>query len=151
MAEHYYIVHSGLLGMKWGKRRYQNYDGTLTEEGKRRYYKNYNPDHRELLKKQAILRGDISEVQNNKDYFSRQEKQELLENYRKNKEIDDVYAAIIQRAKGKNKVEKMFDMLDKMEPKLRTAVNVAQDVDKLVKLFKGKSNEDEKKKKKESD
>lgn len=31
------LVHSGILGQKWGRRRYQNPDGTLTEEGKARY------------------------------------------------------------------------------------------------------------------
>lgn len=31
------IRHFGIPGMKWGQRRYQNEDGTLTEAGKLRY------------------------------------------------------------------------------------------------------------------
>ena len=31
------LSHSGLKGMKWGVRRYQNADGSLTEAGKKRY------------------------------------------------------------------------------------------------------------------
>ena len=33
------IEHHGILGMKWGVRRYQNTDGTLTAKGKKRYAK----------------------------------------------------------------------------------------------------------------
>lgn len=33
------LYHWGKKGMKWGVRRYQNKDGTLTELGKKRYYK----------------------------------------------------------------------------------------------------------------
>ena len=32
-----YLYHHGTKGMKWGRRRYQNEDGTLTEAGKKRY------------------------------------------------------------------------------------------------------------------
>lgn len=31
------LKHYGILGMKWGVRRYQNKDGTLTSAGKKRY------------------------------------------------------------------------------------------------------------------
>ena len=32
-----YLEHHGILGMKWGVRRYQNKDGSLTPEGQKRY------------------------------------------------------------------------------------------------------------------
>lgn len=32
-----YLKHHGIKGMKWGVRRYQNKDGSLTDKGKKRY------------------------------------------------------------------------------------------------------------------
>lgn len=40
------LVHHGILNMKWGIRRFQNKDGSLTEAGKKRYRKN-NPGNEE--------------------------------------------------------------------------------------------------------
>jgi len=37
--ENTYLQHVGIKGMRWGVRRYQNKDGTLTPAGKRRYSK----------------------------------------------------------------------------------------------------------------
>lgn len=37
MTQEDYLAHHGILGQKWGVRRYQNADGTLTPEGRKRY------------------------------------------------------------------------------------------------------------------
>lgn len=34
------LYHHGIKGMKWGIRRYQNKDGSLTPQGKKKYEKN---------------------------------------------------------------------------------------------------------------
>lgn len=33
-----FLMHHGILGQKWGIRRYQNKDGSLTDAGRKRYY-----------------------------------------------------------------------------------------------------------------
>ena len=38
-AYEHYLAHHGVKGQKWGHRRYQNEDGTLTAEGRARYAK----------------------------------------------------------------------------------------------------------------
>ena len=38
-----YLVHHGILGMRWGVRRYKNKDGTLTAAGRKRYGYEFNP------------------------------------------------------------------------------------------------------------
>ena len=43
-----FLIHYGISGQKWGVRRFQNEDGTLTEEGKARYYDNLTDRQKSL-------------------------------------------------------------------------------------------------------
>jgi len=50
------LYHHGITGQKWGVRRYQNSDGTLTSAGKARYYPSAD------MKKRSGIGSKISEV-----------------------------------------------------------------------------------------
>lgn len=62
------LMHYGVLGMKWGVRRYQNSDGSLTSAGRRRYSK------------------DLKKELSNKQY-----RYGTGENYKNNKLIKAIY------------------------------------------------------------
>lgn len=94
------LAHFGVLGQKWGIRRYQNKDGTLTSAGKRRYkissdgkmvkrsreeVKSYDKKVKTLKKAseekkkkqksraKALEKNDINEMANNPNYFTTEE------------------------------------------------------------------------------
>lgn len=68
------LKHHGILGMRWGIRRYQNIDGTLTPAGRKRYEKGmgenryikpvYTNDYGEVRLKKGSIVSRVSSKQN---------------------------------------------------------------------------------------
>jgi len=54
-----YLAHHGIKGMKWGVRRYQNIDGSLTAEGALRYNSTANHIYETAKQKDPIITKDV--------------------------------------------------------------------------------------------
>ena len=73
--EDYMLVHHGIKGQKWGVRRFQNQDGSLTDAGKRRYNTgtigSQTPDNLKTVSKSTLKQAkkDAKEAAEAKMYY----------------------------------------------------------------------------------
>ena len=115
------LRHHGILGMKWGKRRYQNKDGSLTAAGKKRYGSSDGDDDgvEETLeqRKTRILNShSAKEIYKNKDLFT-------------DKEILDAYLRLNTERNIKNLIP---EEVSKGKKFVDTYVSVSKTVKSLV-------------------
>lgn len=115
------LYHHGIQGQKWGVRRYQNADGTLTVEGRKRYGVDYLSKSEKKVTKAYAKAKRLSDVADNaqeKAFQKRNAVRVALESKMRKKQEN-----------AKNKYEKLKSALSKES--MKTVNKVVKDYGKL--------------------
>jgi len=107
------LTHWGIKGMRWGIRRFQNSDGSLTSAGKKRYGDSdeKKEESYEDQKSRAIKSGSAAEVLRFKGDLTQQEMNYARERIRWEQDMKSISDKDI--ADGKNKADKFFSGVEK--------------------------------------
>lgn len=124
------LQHHGIKGMRWGIRRFQKKDGSLTPVGKKRYAKNppdedddkandvakkgssesESPEDYEARKQKAIKSGGVNEVLEFKNDLTPQQRTEAYNRIQWEQNMKNL--APKQVDEGKERVDKFFKKVD---------------------------------------
>jgi hypothetical protein len=112
------LQHAGIKGMKWGVRRYQNKDGSLTPAGRKRYGSRYDDDdldeeevkkRYEEGKQRALKSGSVEEVLKYKGDLTGKELGEVYTRLNNERLIEGL------QPKAKDGVDKFSDVMNKID------------------------------------
>ena len=150
------LYHHGIFGMKWGIRRYQNKDGTLTELGKKRQAKIAAKEAKAEAKRkeeEAEVKKQIetarAQLLKSTDASELYEHRDLLTTAEINDRIDRINKEATLRSLTENKKKTTLDYMDrviqwgKKVNDLSTTVNSSPIFQSLMKKLKDKYMPDE--------
>lgn len=130
------LYHDGIKGMKWGIRRYQNYDGTLTEEGKRRYNKGAKED--------AMPGTKVTKDEDGNYYYTNKKGDKVLYKTRSDQLSDTELVDLNRRVKQENELHKETSNAyeykgPKADQAFRDASRLAKDISDALPKGTGKT------------
>lgn len=131
------LSHWGIKGMKWGIRRFQNKDGSLTPEGKKRYGDD-ELDEQALkeAKDRAVKSGNIDRVKAYRSEMSNDELRKALERVDLEKRIRDIEDR--QRKTGLDKFNSTINKVDTIRSSGEKLVNAYNLIAKINNSFNTK-------------
>lgn len=143
------LYHHGIKGQKWGYRRYQNEDGSLTPEGLEKYKNgglslDYRPDQRErdksIYSNGAVKRIDKKMLNGQQISGARSSEADRIEKFRNsakiNKEVGKILGTIGGATLGFFAGNRLSDHLDKYS-KLNSFGRVTRDMAPMLMLAGG--------------
>ena len=111
------LAHYGILGMRWGIRRYQNPDGTLTDIGKKRLAKHRAKEEKRAVKaakkrEKYIMNPDSKYIRKHFEKFDIDEIKKAYERMDWKKKIEDIDKD--RKKIGKEKIDTMIKYGDSL-------------------------------------
>lgn len=113
------LNHHGILGQRWGVRRFQKRDGTLTKEGKRHIeqLKKESPEEYKREKEKAVRSGNAKLVKQWAPNLTAKELDEAVLRADRNKRLSEIVSQT-------SKIEKGFKYVDRIANYANTVANV---------------------------
>ena len=107
------LRHHGILGMKWGQRRFQNKDGSLTPAGKKRYSDDEPEETTEEKRSRLLKSTNARELYKNRSLLSTAEINERLNRIDTERRLGEVAAKT--KKTGMQRVEKALQVARKVD------------------------------------
>lgn len=136
------LTHWGIKGMRWGVRRYQNKDGSLTAAGKKRYGDSeMSPEEAKKIyeegKQKALKSGTASEVLKYKGDLTPNEMASAISRIRWEQDMKTISDKEV--VSGKAKADKIFGTVDTITGYTNTAIKAYNTVANIYNAFSGTS------------